>query len=130
MKNWIFVTMTALAFALPACADNDRSATKNAHNSTSDTAGTVAPTNPNNGGTNRPTDGSTVGSALEDAKNSTKEAYQDTAKNVKKAYRAAKDKNCEMVNGKLECGVQKAANQIRNATDEAKDKLNDTSKTQ
>lgn len=56
------------------------------------------------------------------------EGAEDAGKNVKKSYREAKDKACEMVNGKLECAGKRAMNKMRNAKDEAKDKANDVKK--
>jgi ElaB/YqjD/DUF883 family membrane-anchored ribosome-binding protein len=64
-------------------------------------------------------------STVENVKETTKEAYQDTKKVVKKGYRKAKDKTCEMINGKMECAVQKAKNAVKNVGDEIKDKSND-----
>lgn len=52
-----------------------------------------------------------------------KEGAQDAGKNLKKAGREVKDKACEMINGKLECIGKKAANKMRNAKDEIKDKV-------
>lgn len=66
-----------------------------------------------------------VKDAVEKTASVSQEAYEDTAKNVKKVYRKAKDKTCEMINGKLECTVQKAENKMKNLKDEAIDKAND-----
>lgn len=56
------------------------------------------------------------------------EGVEDAGKNTKKAYRDAKDKACEMVNGKMECAGKRAMNKARNAKDEVKDKANDVEK--
>lgn len=56
------------------------------------------------------------------------EMAQDAGKNVKKGYRAAKDKACEMVNGKMECAGQKVKHGAQNAADEVSDKANDIKK--
>ncbi len=42
---------------------------------------------------------------------------------TKKAYRAAKDKACEMVNGKVECLEKKMKNRARNLSDRSKTKM-------
>ncbi|MFN7905288.1 MAG: hypothetical protein ACK5P5_08890 [Pseudobdellovibrionaceae bacterium] len=54
-----------------------------------------------------------------------KESYQDAKKNVKKGYRSAKDKVCELVNGKMECRMHEIIHKVENASDEVKDKSND-----
>lgn len=56
------------------------------------------------------------------------EGAEDAGKNTKQAFRGAKDKACEMVNGKLECAGKKALNKARNAKDEVKDKADDVQK--
>lgn len=45
--------------------------------------------------------------ADETVKDKTKEAVQDTKRAGKKAVRVVKEKVCSMVNGKMECAVQK-----------------------
>lgn len=55
----------------------------------------------------------------------TKEAAQDTGKAIKKGGRAAADKTCEMINGKMECAAKKVKHKVQNAADEVKDKAND-----
>lgn len=70
----------------------------------------------------------TVGKKLDNAGAAVKEAAQDTGKATKKAYRNAKDKGCEMINGKMECAVDKAKHTIQNGADEVKDKANDIPK--
>ncbi len=42
-----------------------------------------------------------------------------TADAVKKTYRSAKDKTCEMVNGKMECAAQKLKHSGQNTMDKA-----------
>ncbi len=56
------------------------------------------------------------------------EGLEDAGKSMKKTGRDIKDKACEMINGKLECVGKKAANKLRNAKDELKDKANDIEK--
>jgi len=56
------------------------------------------------------------------------EAAEDTAKGAKKMGRAASDKACEMVNGKLECAGKKMVNKAKNAKDEIIDKADDVQK--
>jgi len=64
-------------------------------------------------------------SVVEKTTDGAKEVYEDTKKVTKKAYRKAKDKTCEMVNGKMECIAKKAKHSVQNAADEVKDKAND-----
>ncbi len=54
----------------------------------------------------------------------TKEAAQDAAKNTKQAARNAKEKVCEMVNGKMDpkCLAEKVENTGKTVKDEIKDK--------
>lgn len=59
------------------------------------------------------------------AKDTTEEAYEDSTKTVKKVYRNAKEKTCELINGKMECFAQKVGNKAKNLKDEAMDKAND-----
>jgi hypothetical protein len=40
-----------------------------------------------------------------------------TADSVRQTYRSAKDKGCEMVNGKMECAGKKIKNSARNLKD-------------
>lgn len=56
------------------------------------------------------------------------EAMEDTAKGAKKMGRAASDKACEMINGKLECAGKKLVHKAKNAKDEIKDKADDVQK--
>lgn len=56
------------------------------------------------------------------------EVVDDAAKNAKKMGRAAKDKGCEMINGKLECLGKKAKHKMQNVGDEVKDKADDVQK--
>lgn len=53
------------------------------------------------------------------------ETYEDARDGAKKAYRKVEDKNCEMINGKIECETKKVANKVKNTTDKVKDKAND-----
>ena len=57
-----------------------------------------------------------------------KEAGRDTKKSIKKGYRSAKDKACEMVNGKLECAGDKIKHGAQNIKDEVDDKVDDIKK--
>lgn len=45
-----------------------------------------------------------------------------TADAVKKTYRSAKDKTCEMVNGKMECAAKKLKHTGQNAMDKVETK--------
>ncbi len=56
------------------------------------------------------------------------EAVEDTGKSLKKTGRAAKDKACEMVNGKLDCTKQKMVHKMDNIKDEVHDKADDVKK--
>lgn len=53
------------------------------------------------------------------------EAASDTGKNVKKGVRTAKDKTCEMMNGKMECAAKKVKHKAQNVVGEGKDKVED-----
>jgi hypothetical protein len=63
--------------------------------------------------------------AADSVKHEAKEAAHDTKKSAKKAYRSAKDKTCEMVNGKLECAAKSVKHKTENTVDEVKDRAND-----
>lgn len=56
------------------------------------------------------------------------EVYQDTKKEARKAMRKAKDKTCEMVNGKMECKAKELKHRAQDAADEVKDKVDDVEK--
>ena len=58
----------------------------------------------------------------------TAEVARDTGKMAKKKWRAAKDKGCEMVNGKMDCTVKKLKHKGENIKDEVNDKVDDISK--
>lgn len=60
-----------------------------------------------------------------DTKEDIKETGRDMGKGARKAGRKVKDKTCEMINGKLECAVQKVKHGAQNAGDEIKDKADD-----
>ena len=64
--------------------------------------------------------------AMDPPADKAKEAAQDAKKTMKKSYRNMQDKTCEMVHGKMECKAKEAGHKIQNATDEVKDKMNDT----
>ena len=46
----------------------------------------------------------------------------ETVDNVKSTYRGAKDKSCEMINGKMQCLGKKVKNKASNLSDKAKTK--------
>lgn len=46
----------------------------------------------------------------------------------KKTYRKAKDKTCELINGKMECKAKELKHEMQNAVDEIQDKANDVKK--
>ena len=50
-----------------------------------------------------------------------KEAGNDTRRGVKSGARAIKDKACEMVNGKMECAVQKTKHTLQDGADKVED---------
>jgi len=47
----------------------------------------------------------------------------DTKRGVKKAARAAEDKTCELVNGKMECAAKKVKHSIQNGADKVEDAI-------
>lgn len=47
---------------------------------------------------------------------------------MKKAYRGAKDKVCEMVNGKMECVAKKMKHKMQNAGDAVETKVEEVKK--
>ena len=53
------------------------------------------------------------------------EAAADTSKAMKKGYRAAQDKTCHIVKGKMQCAGEKMKHKAQNAADEVKDKTED-----
>ncbi len=65
---------------------------------------------------------------VEKTKETAGEVVDDTGKVVKKGYRAAKDKTCHLVNGKMECAAQEVKHKAQNAGDEISDKANDVKK--
>lgn len=56
--------------------------------------------------------------AEESAGEKARETISETKKETKKVYRSAKDKACEMVNGKLQCAGDKVKHKIENLKDE------------
>jgi hypothetical protein len=44
---------------------------------------------------------------------------------AKKGYRKAKDETCELINGKIECALQKAKHTLQNAGDDIEEALED-----
>ena len=59
----------------------------------------------------------------EAAKQKMEEVGNDTSRGAKKAWRGAKDKTCEMVNGKMECAGKKAKHSIQNGVDNVEDAI-------
>lgn len=51
---------------------------------------------------------------------------QKAGNSVKKVYRSAKDKTCEMIDGKMQCAGKKLKHKVENVTDEAKTKIEET----
>lgn len=51
------------------------------------------------------------------------EAGNDTKRGAKNAVREVKDKTCEMVNGKMECAVQKTKHSIQRGADKVEDAI-------
>lgn len=78
--------------------------------------------------TDKKTVGDKIESGVDKTKAAAKEGWQDTKKVTNKAVNAAKDKTCELVNGKMECAVKKVGHKIENGVGEGKDKLNDLKK--
>ena len=67
-------------------------------------------------------------SFADEAKSTTeqaKEAGQGAVRDVKKGARAASDKACEMVDGKMQCAGQKLKHKVQNVGDSVKDKVDD-----
>lgn len=67
----------------------------------------------------------TIGHALADESLSTKakEVGNDTRRGVKNAARKVKEKTCEMVNGKMDCAVQKTGNAFKKGADNVEDAI-------
>ena len=64
---------------------------------------------------------SSTGHADESLTEKTKEAGRDMSRGAKKMGRSAKDKTCELVNGKMECAAQRAKHGVLNTTDKVED---------
>ena len=62
-----------------------------------------------------------IASADETLSEKAKEAGNDTRRGVKSGARAVKDKACEMVNGKMECAVQKTKHTLQDGADKVED---------
>ena len=60
-----------------------------------------------------------LGSSAFASESSVSQAADDAGNSVKKTYRNAKDKTCEMVNGKMQCLGKKIKHKIENASDAA-----------
>ena len=57
-----------------------------------------------------------------------KETARDVKTDTKKVVRSAKDKTCEMVNGKMQCAAQKIKHGTEDVMDATKDKVDDIQK--
>ncbi len=66
-----------------------------------------------------------VNSALADetVKQKAEETMNDAKRSAKKAARDAKDKTCELVNGKMECAAKKVKHSIQNGADKVEDAI-------
>ena len=51
------------------------------------------------------------------------EVANDSKRAVKKAVRNAKDKTCEMINGKMECAAKKVKHTVQNGVDKVEDAI-------
>jgi hypothetical protein len=66
----------------------------------------------------------TVTSQAEDSlKKKATEKMNDTRRGVQKAGRELKDKTCELMNGKMECALQKAKHTVQDVADKVEDAL-------
>ncbi len=61
--------------------------------------------------------------ADETVKDKAKEAANDTRRGAKQAMRATKDAACPIVNGKVECAVQKTKHTIQKGADNVEDAI-------
>lgn len=59
--------------------------------------------------------------AEESLKKKATETMNDTRRGVQKAGRDLKDKTCELMNGKMECALQKAKHTVQDAVDSVED---------
>lgn len=64
-----------------------------------------------------------VAYADETVKEKAKETMNDAKRGAKKAARAAEDKTCELVNGKMECAAKKVKHSIQNGADKVEDAM-------
>lgn len=65
----------------------------------------------------------TVGYADDTVTETAKEVANDSKRAVKSGARTVKDKTCEMINGKMECAVQKAKHAVQNGADKVEDAI-------
>lgn len=66
----------------------------------------------------------TVTSQAEDSlKKKATETMNDTRRGVQKAGRELKDKTCELMNGKMECALQKAKHTVQDVADKVEDAI-------
>lgn len=66
----------------------------------------------------------TFSSQAEDSlKKKATETMNDTRRGVQKAGRELKDKTCELMNGKLECALQKAKHTVQDVADSVEDAI-------
>jgi len=56
-------------------------------------------------------------------KGKAKETASDTKRGAKESVRNVKDKTCELVNGKMECAVQKTKHTIQKGADKVEDAI-------
>lgn len=62
--------------------------------------------------------------AAEDSvKKKATEAMNDSKRQVKKAGRALKDKTCELMNGKMECALQRVKHSVQDAVEVVEDAI-------
>lgn len=61
--------------------------------------------------------------ADDSVKETAKEVANDTKRAAQSTARTIKDKTCEMINGKMECAVQKAKHAVQNGADKVEDAI-------
>lgn len=61
--------------------------------------------------------------ADDSVKETAKEMANDSVRETKQAVRVIKDKTCEMINGKMECAVQKAKHAVQRGSDKVEDAI-------
>ncbi len=63
---------------------------------------------------------SPICSRASDVSEDVKQAAKDTKKSVRKGVRSAKDKTCELVDGKMNCAAKKLKHKVQNVGDDIK----------